>query len=172
MRNLKHDGIGYISGRGLSKYWGVSPIVDPNSTNRRWSVKFSEPGRKYNEKVFVIFTGGNFEPSEKVAAMISSYFYENLKQLNEYPNMIVIPYGDDQEFRVLTRSRKVYLHKVEKAKEVGVAEDFTEQQDIHTDPDIAFYTGFLANAVMQKYLSKKSLQGIRKIIDERLKELE
>lgn len=170
MKNLHHDGVGYVSGRGVSKYWGVSQWFDSNHQNKRWCVKFGEPGRAANEKVFHNFVSEGFEMSESMAARIGSYFYENLRQIQDYPNMIIIPWTDDKEIRVNKKSKKIYIFKVEKTKNpVGVIEDFTEE--VAKKEDNAFYTGFLAHAVMGAYLSKESLIGIKKMIEERLEKM-
>lgn len=65
MKKLQHDGVGYVSGKGASKYWGVT--TSKVNGRKIWIVNAKEHGHR----------GQGFDLSELDAAIIASWYYDN-----------------------------------------------------------------------------------------------
>jgi hypothetical protein len=69
---MKYDGIGYVNGRGKSKYWGVTTGID-GSGRDFWIVSFTPVERV---ETFTLHSD-NFKLKELDAAKIAAYIVEN-----------------------------------------------------------------------------------------------
>lgn len=72
IHSMKYDGIGYVNGRGKSKYWGVTTGID-GSGRDFWIVSFTPVERV---ETFTLHSD-NFKLKELDAAKIAAYIVEN-----------------------------------------------------------------------------------------------
>lgn len=118
MKNMEFDGIGYITGRGLSKYWGVSKQVAVSGGVDPWVVKFADPYIKAgNANRYRILVASEFHMKEGDAAKVAAYFHENPMPFANYPILVHFDsINPNYVLLVNTRTKKIQRHskKVEK----------------------------------------------------------
>lgn len=192
MKNAVKDDFGYISGRGISKYWGVSKQQTPACGPDPWVVKFADtfvPSGAKNR--YHMFTAENFTLTEIEAATIACYFYENRLPIHQYPVNVYFEFGEKRKcfYRVNTRSKKIEMSYFPYAATmsqpesalVSVEESQTtmledlrsisdEVEVQETDYDRGFAEGFMLREIIERRLGKKALKSVMKSIQKRLEE--
>jgi hypothetical protein len=114
---LKLDDHGYISGRGLSKYWGVTKGPDAGGKDR-WVVSFQTMGAVlHGQDECVKFKLDWINPSEQDAARVARYIYDKGQNLNAIKTSDGIPSADGKYIMKI----RVYDHSVfrEKKEEIS-----------------------------------------------------
>lgn len=190
MKNAKRDEFGYLSTRGVSKYWGVSKQQTPTVGPDPWVVKYADsfiPVGASNR--YRLFTAQDFSLTEKDAAIIAAYFYENRKPFDQYPANLFFQNGK-RWFKVNTRSRKIEVkfspyETGEIVKLVGVtapvvstsmlddikATDVAEVI-IESNEDVSYNNGFAAGfalrEIIERRLGEKGLKEILVAVQARL----
>lgn len=193
MKNAVKDDFGYISGRGVSKYWGVSKQQTTTCGQDPWIVKFADtfvPEGVKNR--YHVFTSEYFTLKEKEAAVIASYFFENRLPICNHPvNLFFEINGVDRKYyyRVNTRSKKIsksswpFDGQIQKTietlvdpaeKQTTMLEDLQavakEVDNQESDYDRGFAEGFMLHEIIERRLGKQALKSVMKSIQKRLEE--
>ena len=193
MKNMVKDQFGFISGRGISKYWGVSTQKVEQSVVDPWVVKFADPYipiRKPNR--YRVFTAKDFTLSELDAAIIGAYFHANPMAFGSYEPRLYFR-SANQKFDMMVDTRNKTITKSitladkperptkEKAKpELSKAELLKAQQKQFDDIisslgnndeknyNRGFAEGFALNEIIARNLGQKSLKKLLKAVETRL----
>lgn len=112
-RNHLHDGFGYVNNVGASKYWGVNKVSQNGRANNKWRVcMLSENNSRRQETKHCQPTWDNM--TEKEAAWIASYFYENDFRTVPFPLTIKSQDGNF-EYRI---DANYNIHKIDLSSEL------------------------------------------------------
>ena len=115
VHNMTYDGIGYVNGRGKSKYWGVTTGIDGNGKDF-WIVSFTPVERT---ETFTMHSE-NFKLGELDAAKIAAYIVENGRSMNlqdakilSHDKRYVLSVKNTTIYRSRYVSQAVYKNKTE-----------------------------------------------------------
>ena len=199
MKNMIKDDFGYISGRGLSKYWGVSKQQLHDGGQDPWVVKFADPYIEVGKtNRYRLFTAKDFNLSELDAAKIGAFFHANPMPFCNYPPRVHFRSANDKfDIIVDTRSKIIYkasaldipkvpvelsakqeLLKQQQerfdaiiAEAAGIAnpEEVLEASEEQSEYDKGFAAGYALREIIERRLGSKSLKTILKTVEERLK---
>lgn len=193
MKNMVKDQFGFISGRGISKYWGVSTQKVEQSVVDPWVVKFADPyipaGKPNRYRVFV---AKDFTLSELDAAIIGAYFHSNPMQFASYEPRLYFRSANNK-FDIMVDTRNKTITKAvtlaakperptkEKVKSGASKAELLKAQQKQFDDIISslgkdeeknynrgFAEGFALNEIITRNLGQKSLKKLLKAVETRL----
>jgi hypothetical protein len=193
MKNMVKDEFGFISGRGNSKYWGVSTQNVEQSVIDPWVVKFADPYIPVGKpNRYRVFTAKDFVLSEEDAAIIGAYFHENPMVFGSYEPRLYFR-SANKKFDMLVDTRNKTITKaitlaakperpVKEHEEIELSKaDLLKAQqkqfdeiisslgkENETDYNRGFSEGFALNEIISRRLGPKSLKEILKAVETRL----
>lgn len=195
MKNMVKDEFGFISGRGISKYWGVSTQKVEQSVIDPWVVKFADPyipaGKPNRYRVFV---AKDFTLSELDAAIIGAYFHANPMSFGSYEPRLYFRSANkkfdmmvDTRNKTITKSITLAAKPEKPTKEsLGInlsKADLLKTQQKQFDEIISslgnteeknynrgFAEGFALNEIITRNLGQKSLKKLLKAVETRLQQ--
>lgn len=197
LKNMIKDEFGYITGRGLSKYWGVSKQQLQVGGKDPWVVKFADPyiaAGKANR--YRLFTAIDFTLSELDAAIVGAYFHANPMPFCNYPPRITFKSANGK-YTILVDTRGKHIYK---KKDIDITKQAEEQAEetiqywrskqlaqlenlfkeivvesekpvVQTEEsayDSGFAAGFALREIIERRLGAKNLKSILKTVEERL----
>jgi hypothetical protein len=168
---LDFDGIGYVSNRGYSKYWGVS--LDPN-TNKEWRVCVTE-GK--TENVTYHLSAELRQSNEQFAAQLASHLYQFRGQY--LPVIVDVEvngklYRFDKALKLIYETRTlVYGYFVESPKmPVSETESSFDENDISDMIDNLVKSELDCNLIHEVFFllmndetSEMSRKVLKKVVD-------
>jgi hypothetical protein len=101
---MKYDGIGYVNGRGKSKYWGVTTGID-GSGRDFWIVSFTPVERV---ETFTLHSE-NFKLGELDAAKIAAYIVENGRSMVNLQDAKILSH--DKRFVLFIKHTSIYRER-------------------------------------------------------------
>ena len=101
VHNMTYDGIGYVNGRGKSKYWGVTTGID-GSGRDFWIVSFTPVERT---ETFTLHAD-NFKLNELDAAKIAAYIVENGRSMVSLNDAKILSH--DKRFVLSVKHTTIY----------------------------------------------------------------
>ncbi len=193
MKNMVKDEFGFISGRGISKYWGVSTQKVEQSVIDPWVVKFADPyipvGKPNRYRVFV---AKDFTLSEQDAAIIGAYFHANPMSFGSYEPRLYFR-SANQKFDMMVDTRNKTITKsitlaakpekpTKESMEINISKaDLLKSQQKQFDEIISslgneenkdynrgFSEGFALNEIISRRLGPKCLKEVLETIETRL----
>lgn len=104
IHNMTYDGIGYVNGRGKSKYWGVTTGIDGNGRDF-WIVSFTPVERV---ETFTLHSE-NFKLGELDAAKIAAYIVENGRSMINLQDAKIL--SQDKRFVMFIKNTTIYRER-------------------------------------------------------------
>lgn len=104
IHTMKYDGIGYVNGRGKSKYWGVTTGID-GSGRDFWIVSFTPVERV---ETFTLHSE-NFKLGELDAAKIAAYIVENGRSMVNLQSAKILSH--DKRFVLFVKNTYIYRER-------------------------------------------------------------
>ena len=104
VHSMKYDGIGYVNGRGKSKYWGVTTGID-GSGRDFWIVSFTPVERV---ETFTLHSE-NFKLGELDAAKIAAYIVENGRSMVNLQDAKILSH--DKRFVLFIKHTSIYRER-------------------------------------------------------------
>ena len=104
IHTMKYDGIGYVNGRGKSKYWGVTTGID-GSGRDFWIVSFTPVERV---ETFTLHSE-NFKLGELDAAKIAAYIVENGRSMINLQDAKILSH--DKRFVLFIKHTSIYRER-------------------------------------------------------------
>lgn len=104
IHSMKYDGIGYVNGRGKSKYWGVTTGID-GSGRDFWIVSFTPVERV---ETFTLHSE-NFKLKELDAAKIAAYIVENGRSMVNLQDARILSH--DKQYVLRIKHTSIYRER-------------------------------------------------------------
>lgn len=104
IHTMKYDGIGYVNGRGKSKYWGVTTGIDGGGRDF-WIVSFTPVERS---ETFTMHAD-NFKLKELDAAKIAAYIVENGRSMNNLQDARILSH--DKQYVLRIKHTSIYRER-------------------------------------------------------------
>jgi hypothetical protein len=190
------DEFGFISGRGISKYWGVSQQPTSVGGPDLWVVKFADPYVEVGKaNRYRMLTAKDFNLSEQDAAIIGAYFHSNPMPFCNYPPRVHFRSANNK-FNIVVDTRGKHIYKANSLDiplapaGPSVLEELRAQQqkqfdevlaktvaaseepvvEVESEFDKGFAAGYALREIIERRLGTKNLKTILKTVEERLKD--